>query len=267
MSGWEKYAENRDRVSSKSGGWTIGGETTLHGYNIHQELTHQTSWVQVLMLSVTGRLYDENQIRLVEALFVATGYPDPRLWCNRIVALAGSERVSAGAALSIGVASAEAKIYGGQAEYAAAKTFIECHRIFQEQDESALLSHMKSVLKRERAIFGFGRPLTKVEERIAPIERMAKELDIEDGPHLSTVKHMEMLLKRYRLILNFAGYATARLLDLGLSAHEVHQFSTLGFYLGLSPCYIEAFENEPGTFLPIACEDILYEGPEERPLP
>ncbi|NWF35678.1 hypothetical protein [Mariprofundus sp. KV] len=261
------FAEKRDRVTSKSGGWTIGGEATLHGYNIHQELTHQTSWIQVLLLSITGRLYDGNQTRLIEALFVATGYPDPRLWCNRVVALAGSARVSAGAALSVGVASAEAKTYGGQAEYYAARGFSECCRIFQDQGEDDLIIHMKAVLKKERVMFGFGRPLTRVEERIEPIERMAKEMGIEDGPHLATVKHMEILLKRYRLVLNFAGYATARLLDLGLSAHEVHQFLTVGFYLGLPPCYIEAFENEPGTFLPIACEDILYEGVEERELP
>ena len=264
---WKKYAQQRDRVTSKSGGWTIGGETTLHGYNIHQELTHQSSWMQALLLSITGRLFDTQNARLIEAIFVATGYPDPRLWCNRIVALAGTAQVPGGAALSVGVASAEAKVYGGQAEYYAAKTFIECHQIYTAHGDEALLAHMKLTLKTQRAIYGFGRPLTKVEERIAPIERMAKDLGIEDGPHLSTVKHMETMLKRYRLILNFAGYATARLLDLGLTPHQVHQFLTVCFYIGLPPCYIEAFENEPGMFLPIACEDILYEGPQERDLP
>ncbi len=264
---WEIFAENRDRVTSRSGGWTIGGETTLHGYNIHQELTHQVSWMQALLLSITGQLFDAKQARLIEAIFVATGYPDPRLWCNRITALAGSAQCPAGAALAVGVASAEAKVYGGQAEYYAARAFSLCRRIFQEQGEKALMTHVKAVLKRERVMFGFGRPLTRVEERIAPIERMAKDLGIEDGSHLSTVKYMEGELKRYRLVLNFAGYATARLLDLGLTAHQVHQFLTVCFYIGLPPCYIEAFENEPGTFLPIACEDILYEGREERELP
>jgi len=264
---WARFAEHRDRVTSKSGGWTIGGETTLHGYSIHQELTHQASWMQALLLSITGRLYDEKQARLIEAIFVATGYPDPRLWCNRIVALAGSAQCPAGSALSAGVASAEAKVYGGQAEYYAARAFAECHRIFQQQGDDALFTHMKAVLKKERVMFGFGRPLTRVEERIGPIEKMAKEMGIKDGPHLTTVKHMEGMFKRYRLILNFAGYATARLLDLGLTAHQVHQFLTVCFYIGMPPCYSEAFENEPGTFLPIACEDILYAGLAERDVP
>ena len=67
--------------------------------------------------------------------------------------------------------------------------------------------------------------------------------------------------------MNYAGYASARFLDMGFSSIEIYRFTVHSLYIGLLPCYSEAFDAESGTFLPIACEDILYEGREERPLP
>lgn len=131
----------------------------------------------------------------------------------------------------------------------------------------ALEAYIEALLKRRRCVYGFGRPLTKVEERIAPIEVMAKRLGIEDGPHLKTARRIEKFMKRRRQIMNFAAYSMARLLDFDLSPVEAYRIAIITFYTGLLPCYIEAFDNEPGTFLPIACEDILYEGVGERPLP
>ena len=67
--------------------------------------------------------------------------------------------------------------------------------------------------------------------------------------------------------MNYGGYLAAWLLDFGFSPTQIYHLQLLLFYTGILPCYIEALENEPGTFLPIACEDILYEGPEERDVP
>jgi len=264
---WQSFSDRRDLVISSSGGWTIGGEATLHGYNIHQELIHHASWMQSMILSVTGRQYPENVAQFIEAMFVATGYPDPRLWCNRIVSFAGTARCPAAGAISAGIASAEGKVYGGQSEYFAAKFLDSAHTIHMEQGKVPLERFVKQYVQNKRVVYGYGRPLTKVEERIAPMERVAEKLGIVQGEYLLTAWQVEKQLKRWRMVMNYGGYVAARLMDFNFSAKEIHQLLITIFYIGLQPCYIEAFEKEPGTFLPIACEDILYEGLEERDVP
>lgn len=265
--GGERFTKHRDRVQSKSGGWSADGKAVMHGYDIHEQLSPNITWMQGMILATTGRLYPKNVARLLEAIFVTTGYPDPRLWCNRVVTLAGSTHCPAVASLASGLASAEAGIYGGQSEYWAARTIQKAHNIFLEHGDKGLKIFVENQLKRHRAVFGFGRPVVHVEERIPPIEAIAAQLGILTGPHLLIARRIEKMVKKRRLIMNYGGYVIARLLDLGFSAREIYRILTLAFYNGLVPCYVEAFENEPGTFLPIACEDILYEGVGERPLP
>ena len=264
---WEHFAEHRDRICTEVGGWTLNGRATLHGYDIHNQLTPESAWMRTMILAVTGRLYPENATRLVEAMHVATGYPDPRIWCNRVVALAGTARCSGSASISAGIASADGKIYGGQSEYQAAKTIEKAHCVLKEEGDTSLRAYIEGLLKQHRLVHGFGRPLATVEERIAPVEAVAQRLGIEVGPHLATARRIGQILKKWRLIMNFGGYVSARLLDFCFSPIEVYRVLSIGFYIGLLPCYIEAFENEPGTFLPIACEDILYEGVPEREVP
>ena len=126
---WEYFGQFRDRITSKSGAWTIGGETSLYGYNIHQELIHKATWMQSMILSVTGRLYSKSECEFIESLFIVTGYPDPRLWCNRVAALAGTSKCSSAASLAIGISSAEARVYGRQADFHAARTIQEATRL------------------------------------------------------------------------------------------------------------------------------------------
>ena len=264
---WKKFADHRDRVTSFSGGWTIGGETMLHGYSIHSQLIHETSWMQSMVLAVTGRLYPKNECDFIESLFIVTGYPDPRLWCNRVAALAGNARCTSAASLAIGISSAEARVYGRQADYHAACIIRDSNRIYRQQGKEALIAHIDAILEEHRFIYGFGRPLTRVEERIAPSDQVAEKLGIEAGEHLETACLIAEHLKKWRIIMNYGGYLMSRLLDMGFVPKEIHRLLALIFHVGVLPCYIEAFENEPGTFLPIACEDILYEGRDARELP
>lgn len=265
--GWQKYAEQRDRVTSKVGGWTIGGESTMHGYNIHQQLGAHATWMQTMLLSVTGRLPSASHADFIEKIFILTGYPDARLWCNRIAALAGDTKCTATSSYSAGISSAEAVLYGRQADYKAAIQLSEAKTVFDHGGEEALSGFVRKQLKEKRVVYGFGRPLLRADERIAPLSKEASRLEIGEGDHLVVAYKVEQQLKKYKMIMNYGGYVMARLLDMNYSPKEIYRLLALAFYTGVVPCYIEAFENEPGTFLPIACEDILYEGREERPLP
>jgi len=264
---WESFAKHRDCITSKSGGWTIGGETTMHGYNIQQQLGVHASWMQTMLLSVTGRLPPISHAYFIEKVFILTGYPDARLWCNRVAALAGSAKCTATSSYCAGVTSAEAMLYGRQADYKAASLLLKAKQICDRGGEEALSHFVIGQLKEKRAVYGFGRPLLKADERITPLSNEATRLGIDKGDHLTVALKIEQYLKKYKMIMNYGGYVMAHLLDLNYSPKEIYRLLSLAFYTGIVPCYIEAFENEPSTFLPIACEDILYEGREERDIP
>lgn len=263
---WEHIAKFRDQVTSKSGAWAIGGETTLHGYNIHQELVHKTSWMQSILLSITGRIYSSKESDFIESLFIVTGYPDPRLWCNRVAALAGSSQCTASSSISAALNSAEGKVFGGQAIFKAATFIQEAQCLRADGNELLLESLLENHLLERKTIYGFGRPLTRIEERIPPIIKKAASLNLKSGEHIQSALCIEEYFREQDkgLILNYGGYFSAWLLDLGLTPSQIYHLQLLLFYIGILPCYIEAFENEQGTFLPIACEDILYEGREGR---
>jgi len=265
--GADKYIKLRDCITSKSGGWTIGGESTLHGYNIHQQLGPHASWMQTILLAITGKLPSVNEAQFVEKMNIFTGYPDPRLWCNRVASLAGSARVSATASFSAGIASAEARMYGRQSDYKAACMLQEAKQAHDSNGDTGLSEFIRNQLKYERIVYGFGRPLLRKDERIIPLSRESVKLGIKEGDHLCIAYKIEESLNKYKMIMNYGGYVMARMLDMGFSPKDIYRISSLAFFTGIAPCYIEAFENEPGTFLPIACEDILYEGVEERELP
>jgi len=241
----------------------------LHGYHLQQDLVQNASWMQCMLLSVTGKLYPQNVASLVEALFVVTGYPDPRLWCNRVAALAGSSQCTAAASIATSISSAEGMVYGGQAIYKAAVFLQRAYIQLYEDGENALKRLLDDALCQNNTIFGFGRPLTRMEERIPPIREMAFSLDLCEGNHCLVTSKIESYFQAQskQIILNYGGYVAAWLLDLGFTPVQIYHIQTLLFYNGIFPCYIEAFENEQGTFLPIACEDILYEGRQERELP
>jgi len=264
---WERYARHRDRITSKSGGWTIGGTATLHGYDIHQELGRHASWMQVMLLSSTGRLVSSSEGRFLEKTFILTGYPDARLWCNRVAALAGTSRCSATSSLAAGVASAEARIYGRQADYKAAHFLVQARRVHEAEGAAGLQAFVMERRRRKQTIFGFGRPLLRADERIVPLGEEGAKLGIPEGEHLKVAREIEAMLEPHKIIMNYGGYVMARLLDLGFNPQEIYRILTLTFYTGLVPGYTEAYDNEPGTFLPIACEDVLYEGVSERELP
>jgi len=264
---WNEFSEQRDRVTSKSGGWTIGGDATLHGFNLHQELASRATWMQTMVLSATGQFVSAKQAQLIETAVIMTGYPDPRLWCNRVASLAGSAKCTATASFAAGIASAEASLYGRQSDYKAACLLLNAKRIYDADGKEGLSLFIQSQLQEKRIVYGFGRPLLRGDERIAPLSAAAAKLGIDDGNYLSVAMEIEQLLRKYKMIINYGGYMMARFLDMGFMPKQIYRMLSLAFYTGVVPCYIEAFENESGTFLPIACEDILYEGVEERELP
>ena len=136
-------------------------------------------------------------------------------------------------------------------------------RMHKKLDAGAdLRQEVINELKIFRAIFGYGRPVAKGDERIKPIMKMARKHGYDKGYYLKLAFDVEKILLsgRWRLNLNAAGILAALCADQGLSVREFAYYMLPCFLAGIVPCYADALSKQEGTFLPLRCSRIEYRG-------
>lgn len=109
---------------------------------------------------------------------------------------------------------------------------------------------------------GYGRPGPRKDERIEPAMALASELGFASGPYVKLAFDIQKILSqgRWRLDMSIAALSAALHADQGISTQEYRLFAVLNFSAGMFPCYLEASEKTVGTFFPLSCHRIQYEG-------
>lgn len=235
----------------------------LRGRDIFSELGHKT-WMEYMLFAVTGR--DSPKLaRLIEAIWViSSSYPDPRLWNNRVAALAGTTRSTCHLAMAGATAVTEASIFGGQPILKVADFLSRAANQLQKGVE--LQGILDTELSQNGKIYGYGRPGFGEDERIQPLLNYIKEASIDRGRHTKLVFAIEKYFVNCKRSLrtNIAALVTGLLLDQGLNAREIYYLYVLGFSGGFLPCYLDALSKPAGTFLPLRSKRINYCGVASR---
>lgn len=251
---------------SRVGAFYPGSHVIFRGHDLHGELK-DLDWLELYVFGITGRRLSAAQLRLLHAIWTYTSYPDLRLWNNRVAALAGSARSTATLGLAAALAVSEAELYGGGI-LTRASDFLRrtCEQVAAGADLTVCL---QTEMAANRIIPGFGRPLTNDDERNPHLLALAKELGLDQGPHLRLALAIEdyLFTGRWRKKLNYGGLAAALVADLGLSPREFNLYWFPAFLAGMPPCFIDAAEQPAGTLYPLACSDVAYDGPAVRPWP
>lgn len=257
--------EAADRLPSRAGKAFVGTRAVFLGQDLHRDL-RDADWVDLYLLSITGRRFNERELRLLHAMWVCTSYPDARLWNNRVAALAGSVRSTPGLGISAALGMSEATVYGGHPCVRAIDFLTTAQRRVQAGE--ALADIVAQELA-ERRIYGYGRPIHATDERLPWLMAIAREQGLADGPHLALAHAVEALLvaRDPRLKMNYAALTAGLAADLGLSVQQFHHFQLPMLLAGMTPCYIEAAERPAGMLFPLSCEHIAYEGPARRAWP
>jgi hypothetical protein len=216
------------------------------------------------LLAITGRRFAPGAVRLLEAIWCYTSYPDARIWNNRVAALAGTARSTGNLALSAALALSEADIYGLGPCVRAIDFLIRTRAELEAGGE--LAACLRRERSRGRALGGYGRPLCAADERIEPTVGLAGSLGLADGPHLKLARAVEALLvvERPRMRMNYGALTAALAADVGLTAREHYHFLIPLFLGGMPPCYLEATERPAGAFLPLPCQGVAYRGAPRR---
>jgi hypothetical protein len=247
MTAKQQLLENHGRLRTTMGACYPGSHAIFRGENLHADL-RQLEWVALYLFGITGRRFSSQQVQLVNALWVYTSYPDARLWNNRIAALAASVRSTPALGISAALAVSDAKIYGGQPGVRAIEFLLRVQELH------------------EKRIYGYGRPINSIDERIPWLMDLVRQLGFDQGAHIKLAFDIERILlpRNAHLRMNYAALHAALIADMGLSVREYQLLRIPTFLAGMPPCYREAAEKEEGTLFPILCSDIAYEGVAKR---
>jgi citrate synthase len=240
-----------------------GSRAVFRGHDLHAEL-RDMDWVELYAFGITGRRFSPEQVALLHALWVLTSYPDARIWNNRAAALAATAGSTPTLGLSAALAVSEAAIYGGHPFLRAIDFLV---RLREHVDAGERLEDTVAKELSERRIYGYGRPINSIDERLPWLLRKASELGLDSGPHLALARAVDGILsaRPKPLRMNYAALAAALAADLGMSPEEFHLFVFPAFLAGMPPCFIEAAKRTEGTLFPLCCSDVLYEGVPNRP--
>lgn len=263
-SGPELLRENVGKLKSRVGGAFLGSHVVFRGQDLHADLA-SGRWMDVFIFGITGRRFSDPQLRLLEAIWSHTSYPDARVWNNRVAALAGSARTTGNLALSAALAVSEAAIYGRGIDIRACDFLIRTRAHLAAGGE--LGPWVRQELSERRSLAGYGRPVSnRKDERLDPILGFASGLGLGAGPHVLLAQEVEAFLleSRLRMRMNYGAMAAALAADVGLTPREYYLYMHPAFLAGMPPCYLDAAERPENTLLPLPCEAVTYRGVPKR---
>jgi hypothetical protein len=232
------------RLRSSAGIAVLGRQVVVHGRDLHHECL-DWSYVHYLLFCVCGRSFPETQAKVLEQLWVATGYPDARIWCNRIAAYLGSARVDPGLAMSAAIAASNSTAYGFRAMRRAYEVQAAMPEPLAEREE-----WLAGQLGARRVLHGYGRPIHGHDERIAVALQSMLRVGVDAGPALARSFWLHDRLKETKGIeMNIAALWGAIAIDFGLRRHEYEQFMILMFAPGYAAAYGDQRARPAMTFL------------------
>ncbi|MBW4934808.1 hypothetical protein KZO34_09105 [Marinobacter sp. F4206] len=258
----KRLLETEKHWLTRKGKAYLSERVVFHGKDLHRDLGDY-DWIHLYLYAILGRDPGENVAKLLSAFWVSTSYPDASIWPNHVTALAGTVRATASLSLMAGLSISEASIYGRRPEVRALDFFYRAGaHLDAGGDLGEFVENEKSA---GRTIYGYGRPLSRTDERIPFMLDKAKEFELDGGRYLQIALDVHTyLFEKYGYSMNVAAVHAGLAADMGISCQEYQIFGSPAFVTGLAPCYQDARDRPEGSFFPVRCSNIVYEGPAKR---
>jgi citrate synthase len=234
----------RPSIHASAGRLTLGSQVVTHGLDVHHECVEMT-FVSYLFFSVTGRRCDERHARVLDQLWVTTGYADARIWCNRVAGYLGSARVDAAFAMSAALAASNSVGYGFGAMSAAYSI-----QAAIPDDEPEREAWLVGLLREGRILHGYGRPVHGHDERIGTALSILARAGLRAGPALKKAFALDRELRAKKGIeMNIAALWAALCIDFGIGPREYEAFMLLMLTPGHAAVYADQRRRPAFSFL------------------
>jgi len=253
-----KQALDFETYTTEMGAAFLGERAVYRGKDLHHELGEK-SWFELLLYGIKAKEFTETEIKLLNYIWVSTSYPDPRIWPNQVMALAGTVRASICLANSAAMALTEANIYG-QTPFT--KGFDLLHRVALMLNKGQLLEDiLDREIKLNKILYGYGRPISATDERVPHFMQKVADLGFKQGKYYKLAFDIGDYLKRNKgLEMNISALYNALISDLGFTLLEYQAFMSHCFNAGMVPCYLEARANKEDSFFKLPVSAIKYIG-------
>lgn len=259
---YEHLLDTESHWVTSKGKAFLSDRVVMHGKDLHKELCHY-NWIHLYLYAILGRDPGENVAKMLNYYWVSSSYADASIWPNHVTALAGTVRSTPSLALMAGLSISEASLYGRRPEVRALDFFYRAGRWCD--DGGQLIEFVDQEKAKGRILYGYGRPLAKTDERISYTLEKASELGLTNGRYLQMAKEVHKHLEgKHGYAMNIAAIHAGLAADMGLTCQEYQLFLSPGFVTGMAPCYQDARDKREGSFFPVRCDSIMYEGPGKR---
>lgn len=253
-----RLLEYENIIRTKMGAAFGGERVVFRGQDLHHELCDM-EWMEFYLYGITGKRFSKPVVELLNFMWACTSYPDPRIWNNRIVSLAASSRATAPQALSAGLISSEASLFGYRVG-AQAMTFLQ--RLGKAVQEGQKMEEfVERELEVNRVIPGFGRPMANGDERVPHIIGKIESLRLNEGLHYELcLEVIEFVEGKWGRKVNMAAFLGAKLADFGFTPVQYELYLFTAFTAGMGMGYMEELDKPEGTFLPFRCSSLVNIG-------
>ena len=231
-------------MSSSVGMVVLGQGVVVHGKDLHHDCLDQ-SFVQYLLFCVSGREVDSKIAKVFEELWIATAYPDVRIWCNRIAGYMGSARVPPALSMCAALSACNGTAYGFRAM---AEAFCVQEQI--PESTAARERWLSEQLTTRKVLAGYGRPIHDRDERVPVALKTLVDAGVRAGPALRRAFWLHKRLQQAKgICVNISAVWAAIAIDFGISKGHYEQFMLLMFAPGYAAAYADQRARRPLTFL------------------
>ena len=267
MTSAQAWEAKRNTIRTHKGGWVIGKGVMAGEYSLLDDLLGTHKLTDVIFLHCTGRLPEHAFSIWVEGMFICLAFPDPRIWCNQISALAGNSGCTPTAGIATGTMAGDSSLYGPGCT-------VEACGFIQDASEfvanGAAIEEFLAFRKRKgkRTTPGFARPIAHGDARVDALLRLAHEVGLQPGAYTLLAEQLGARIGGDNgNAMNMLGLAAAFLMDNGMNITEINRVFSLCVMAGTHACFSEAADSPRGSFLPLRCDDIEYTGVPARAFP
>jgi hypothetical protein len=234
----------RPSIHAAAGRVTLGAQVVTHGRDVHHDCVDMT-FVSYLLFSVTGREPDAREARVLEQLWITTGYADARIWSNRVAAYLGSARVAPALAMSASLAASDSFAYGFRAMSAAYAV-----QLAIPEEPASRAVWLETALADGSILHGYGRSVHGHDERIGAALSILAAAGLRAGPALVKAFHLDRDLRAKKGIeMNVTGLWAALCIDFGIGLREYEAFMLLMFTPGHAAVYADQRRRPAFSFL------------------